>query len=179
MRLQSDVLNVLFQDQMLLPWSVQRKRNLTAILRKCKCIRYGEVVCWQVRDLLRPDSDFLDIREDPVKGMCVAGEVFQGCTSPFGCQTGEHLRNQGCWLPLEITCTVYFIISFAASIVPCCCSPIRLFEVKYCMSLVCSVLKEVIKEMSLHTLHACHLQQVSEVHHNTSCCPVSSWSYVD
>ena len=30
-------------------------------------------IIWQVRDLLRPDSDFLDIREDPVKGMCVAG----------------------------------------------------------------------------------------------------------
>eukprot|EP00434_Breviolum_minutum_P041433 symbB.v1.2.036856.t1/scaffold5303.1/size28582/1 len=37
-----------------------------------KC-SFLEVYNENVRDLLRPDSDFLDIREDPVKGMCVAG----------------------------------------------------------------------------------------------------------
>ncbi|CAE7877456.1 kif19 [Symbiodinium sp. KB8] len=37
-----------------------------------KC-SFLEVYNENVRDLLRPDGDFLDIREDPVKGMCVAG----------------------------------------------------------------------------------------------------------
>eukprot|EP00931_Biecheleriopsis_adriatica_P101901 TRINITY_DN76950_c0_g1_i1.p1 TRINITY_DN76950_c0_g1~~TRINITY_DN76950_c0_g1_i1.p1 ORF type:complete len:965 (+),score=229.25 TRINITY_DN76950_c0_g1_i1:204-3098(+) len=37
-----------------------------------KC-SFLEVYNENVRDLLKPDSDFLDIREDPVKGMCVAG----------------------------------------------------------------------------------------------------------
>eukprot|EP00440_Ansanella_granifera_P058040 gb/GFBE01062913.1/.p1 GENE.gb/GFBE01062913.1/~~gb/GFBE01062913.1/.p1 ORF type:complete len:972 (+),score=206.26 gb/GFBE01062913.1/:1-2916(+) len=37
-----------------------------------KC-SFVEVYNENVRDLLNPDGDFLDIREDPVKGMCVAG----------------------------------------------------------------------------------------------------------
>ncbi|CAJ1401642.1 unnamed protein product [Effrenium voratum] len=37
-----------------------------------KC-SFLEVYNENVRDLLRQDGDFLDIREDPVKGMCVAG----------------------------------------------------------------------------------------------------------
>lgn len=37
-----------------------------------KC-SFLEVYNENIRDLLRPDSDYLDIREDPVKGMCVAG----------------------------------------------------------------------------------------------------------
>lgn len=37
-----------------------------------KC-SFLEVYNENVRDLLRPDTDYLDIREDPIKGMCVAG----------------------------------------------------------------------------------------------------------
>mmetsp|Transcript_9778 Transcript_9778/g.17278 ORF Transcript_9778/g.17278 Transcript_9778/m.17278 type:complete len:1066 (-) Transcript_9778:166-3363(-) len=37
-----------------------------------KC-SFLEVYNENIRDLLRPDGDYLDIREDPVKGMCVAG----------------------------------------------------------------------------------------------------------
>lgn len=37
-----------------------------------KC-SFLEVYNENIRDLLRPDADYLDIREDPVKGMCVAG----------------------------------------------------------------------------------------------------------
>lgn len=41
-------------------------------LFEVKC-SFLEVYNENVRDLLRPDADYLDIREDPVKGMCVAG----------------------------------------------------------------------------------------------------------
>eukprot|EP00929_Paragymnodinium_shiwhaense_P085991 TRINITY_DN4646_c0_g2_i1.p1 TRINITY_DN4646_c0_g2~~TRINITY_DN4646_c0_g2_i1.p1 ORF type:complete len:1172 (+),score=243.89 TRINITY_DN4646_c0_g2_i1:245-3760(+) len=37
-----------------------------------KC-SFLEVYNENIRDLLRPEGDYLDIREDPVKGMCVAG----------------------------------------------------------------------------------------------------------
>mmetsp|Transcript_12616 Transcript_12616/g.28613 ORF Transcript_12616/g.28613 Transcript_12616/m.28613 type:complete len:980 (+) Transcript_12616:149-3088(+) len=37
-----------------------------------KC-SFLEVYNENIRDLLRPDGDYLDVREDPVKGMCVAG----------------------------------------------------------------------------------------------------------
>merc|ERR1719382_317760 len=37
-----------------------------------KC-SFLEVYNENIRDLLRPDADYLDIREDPVNGMCVAG----------------------------------------------------------------------------------------------------------
>lgn len=46
----------------------QRKRRHFEV--KCSFL---EVYNENVRDLLRPDADYLDIREDPVKGMCVAG----------------------------------------------------------------------------------------------------------
>merc|ERR1719215_1086633 len=41
-------------------------------LFEVKC-SFLEVYNENIRDLLRPDADYLDIREDPVKGMCVAG----------------------------------------------------------------------------------------------------------
>ena len=38
------------------------------------CISAGlQVYNENIRDLLHPEGDYLDIREDPVKGMCVAG----------------------------------------------------------------------------------------------------------
>mmetsp|Transcript_47100 Transcript_47100/g.74359 ORF Transcript_47100/g.74359 Transcript_47100/m.74359 type:complete len:865 (+) Transcript_47100:160-2754(+) len=46
----------------------QRLDNVFEV--KCSFL---EVYNENIRDLLRPDGDYLDIREDPVKGMCVAG----------------------------------------------------------------------------------------------------------
>lgn len=48
--------------------SMQKSDNHIEV--KCSFL---EVYNENVRDLLAPDGDFLDIREDPVKGMCVAG----------------------------------------------------------------------------------------------------------
>jgi kinesin family protein 18/19 len=48
--------------------AVQRADKIFEV--KCSFL---EVYNENIRDLLRPDSDYLDIREDPVKGMCVAG----------------------------------------------------------------------------------------------------------
>lgn len=48
--------------------TVQREDKVFEV--KCSFL---EVYNENIRDLLRPDGDYLDIREDPVKGMCVAG----------------------------------------------------------------------------------------------------------
>jgi len=48
--------------------AVQREDRVFEV--KCSFL---EVYNENIRDLLRPEGDYLDIREDPVKGMCVAG----------------------------------------------------------------------------------------------------------
>jgi len=48
------------------------RQNQGEKIFEVKC-SFLEVYNENIRDLLRPDGDFLDIREDPVKGMCVAG----------------------------------------------------------------------------------------------------------
>lgn len=49
---------------------VAAQRSERAFEIKCSFL---EVYNENVRDLLQPDADYLDIREDPVRGMCVAG----------------------------------------------------------------------------------------------------------
>merc|ERR1719410_3372632 len=64
---------------------VANKKNEHHFEIRCSFL---EVYNENIRDLLRPDGDYLDIREDPLKGMCVAGISEVG-----GLESAEEIMN--------------------------------------------------------------------------------------